>query len=319
LALALSKIAIQSTNEFQMDSMFGFVMAGAYALALLALDRNLLPLPAAAAIVATAAAFLGLGKNEWSLVLALACFGSVMLVAIAERLGFLGKEHKQRFFVSLSATAIGLILGNLASYLFDPKLYASGWGLLADMVRKASIAGGASGSRFIEVNLDRIGFINVHLLLIFFIAWRLVVSRSKISPVVLLASLFGVGLFAAFFISTWGSYPRYFAPAFATLSVVAIWLYLEQPTGTAASVIGAMALAWLAVAGVQYGRDPALARNSTYGIRDITALIKPGCAILLPVEDAYRRKDVDFVHSGWGYEGAVEAAQQFGGRVCPRN
>jgi hypothetical protein len=317
LAYALSPIAIQATNEFQMDSMFGFVMAGGYALALLIFDRNTLPLPASAALVAIAAAFLGLGKNEWSLVLTLACFGSVVLLVIAVPLGYLRKQPSQRFLVCLCATMVGLTLGNLASYLFEPTFYNSGWDLLARMVRGESIASKSGRDRFIEISRERLDYIQVHLFLIGFIGWRLVARRSEISPVIVLASLFGLGLFAAFFISTWGVFPRYFAPALAVLCIVSTWLFIEQPVGRAATALGAAAFVWFAVAGVRYARKPALAQISVHGTVDVSSWVKPGCATLMPVEDAYRRKDVDFVHTGMGYEGAAEIAGQFGGRLCP--
>lgn len=315
-ALALSPIAIQSSNEFQIDSMFGFVMAGAYALSLLAFDRRLVPPPVSIVFIAVAAAFVGLGKNEWTLVLALACFGTLVLTWFVDRIGYLEDGQWHRLATCLLPTLGGLVLGNLASYLFEPALYTSGWALLTDMVGKASIADEAGRARFIEVNAARRTFIQVHLLLLVFVASRMITSW-RVSPALMLACLFGAGLFGAFLISTWAAYARYFAPAFAALSVVGIWLYVDRPTNKLATAIGALACCWLAVAGVRFALSSNLARSSIYGIRDISALTSAGCAALLPVEDAYRRKDIDFVHIGWGYQGAVAAARDYGGRVCP--
>jgi hypothetical protein len=317
-ALALSPLAIQGSNEFQIDSTFGFLMAGAYALALLFADRNERHPIFGFLAVAAASAFLGLGKNEWTLVLIIA-WGMLLALALMMSLVFRrGDEHqRRRFLVCLSGTLIGLGVGNLASYLFEPALYISGWQLMADMIRTASAVSDAARNHFFEVNKERLRFTQAPIFLIVFMAWQVALRRSKFSPCLMLASIFGVGLFSAFFISTWGSFARYFAPALAALSVVMVWLYVERPPKASSLLACILASCWLAVAGVRLAYSAELARISIHGIRDVRPNPDAKCALLLPVEDGYRRKDLDFAHTGLGYQGAEEFAQQFGSHVCP--
>jgi hypothetical protein len=315
-ALALSPLAIQGSNEFQLDSTFGFVMAGMYALALLFADRaERFPILGFLAI-ATASAFLGLGKNEWTIV-AVAAWGALLIVRLAIRLARGPDEDHQhrRFLVCVSATILGLCAGNLASYLFEPTLYVSGLELIVRMVQGSSVASGADGSRFVEINMERLQFTQALLFVIAFMAWPAVLGRLPSSPGLMLASLFGLGLFLAFFLSTFAAFARYFAPALAALSVALVWLYVERPPRGAALVICTVASCWVAWTGIRHAHSYWLARSSIYGVRDIHP--RPDCALLVPVEDGYRRKDLDFVHLGWGYQGAEKMASQFGGHVCP--
>lgn len=317
-AHALSPLAIQGSNEFQIDSTFGFVMAGAYALALLFADRNEhQPIFGFLAVLATSA-FLGLGKNEWTLVLVIA-WGILLAMWLTTSLvSHLGDDHQsRRFSLCLSATFLGLGIGNLASYLFEPALYTSGWELMAEMVKTASIASDAGRNHFVEINKERFRFTQAPIFLIVFIVWQLALRRSRFSPGLILASIFGFGLFSAFSISSWASYARYFAPASAALSVAMVWLYIERPFKAATLLACTLASCWLVVAGVRFAHSTDLARISIFGIRDIRTGPDAKCALLLPVEDAYRRKDLDFAHIGWGYQGAEELAQKFGGHVCP--
>lgn len=317
-ALALSPLAIQGSNEFQIDSTFGFLMAGVYALALWYADRKERhPILAFLAVV-IASAFLGFGKNEWTLVLFIA-WASLLALRLATSLASHQDDELQsrRFFLCMNATVLGLGVGNLASYLFEPALYISGWELMTDMVKRASIASDTGRNHFIDVNKGRFRFTQAPIILIVFMAWQAASRRLQFSSALILASIFGLGLFSAFFISTWGAFPRYFAPALAALSVAVVWLYIERPFKVAALLACTLASCWLAVDGIRFAQSAALARSSIFGIRDIRPNLDAKCALLLPVEDGYRRKDLDFAHSGWGYQGAEEFAQKFGGHVCP--
>jgi hypothetical protein len=317
-ALAISPLAIQGSNEFQIDSTFGFAMAGGYALALLFADRKERHPIFGFLAVLLASAFLGLGKNEWTIVLIVA-WGILLAVGVTTSfVGRHGDEHQsRRFLLCLSATFLGLGVGNLASYMFEPALYLSGWELMAEMVKKASITSDAGRNHFVEVNKQRLRFTQAPIILIVFMTWQVVLRRFQFSPGLILASIFGFGLFSAFFISTWGSFPRYFAPALAVLSVAIVWLFIERPFKAATLLACTLASCWLAVGGVRFAQSTQLARSSISGIRNIQAKPDAKCALLLPVEDGYRRKDLDFAHIGWGYEGAEETAQKFGGHICP--
>lgn len=317
-ALALSPIAIQSSNEFQVDSTFGVIIAGAYALALIAAERSAQRPMLGGGLIVLAAAFIGLGKNEWTLMLLLSCAAMMVLLPLGSHLGYCGAEFRKLAVFCLSATLGGLAVGNLASYLFEPTLYTSGWHLLFSMAGKASAFGAGGWARLTRVTAERLPFIQVHLVLMAYILWRLVAERDRLSAPLVLASIYGAGLFAAFFLSTWGPFPRYFAPAFSVLCVVAGWLYANDTSPSRiVSVASFLVCGWIAVTGVQLAYGKELAERSVFGKRDISAMVRPGCAVLIQVDDVYRRKDVDFVHSGWGYEGAVEGAKRYGGVVCP--
>jgi hypothetical protein len=314
LALALCPISIKSSNEFQIDSLFGFVMAGAYALALVAAGSNMVGGLAGAALVMLGAAFVGLGKNEWTLVLLLASIGSMVAIKLLDLAGYPLREPRALLRLSL-ATLVGLGLGNLANYLFEPGLYMSGWWLLSQMVTSKSIVGDAGRASFLTVTAQRLPFIRPLLFLIAFIGWRSIVDRRQLSPAVVLGSLFGFGLFGAFFISTWAAFPRYFAPAFAALSVVATWQYTRQTASAATLIVCTLVSCWFGIAGFLYARSDKLAAASASGIHDLPSGSGTDCAVLVPVEDAYRKK-LDFVHRGYGY-GAAGIAERYGGRLCP--
>jgi hypothetical protein len=318
IGFALCPLSVQGSNEFQIDSTIGFVAVGLYTFALWFAARNKRYSFFGAIAIVAASIFIGLGKNEWTLVLVIAC-GCLLVIGLVLRvIGKSNERQMRNILICVGATILGLEIGNLLSFLYEPIHYASGWNLLTQMIGSSSVASNAGRSRFIEINLERLPFTQVLIFVILFLTLQVVLKRPPVSIWLTLGSVYGLGLFAAFFISTWGPFPRYFAPGFAVLSIIMVWFYveqIEQPLSPAALLICALASCWFAIDGVQFAQSDELANRSIYGIRKN---IEPriDCALLLPVEDAYRRKDLDFAHAGYGYDGAEQIMQRYGGHVC---
>ncbi|MCX7010175.1 MAG: hypothetical protein NTY53_23545, partial [Kiritimatiellaeota bacterium] len=317
LALAASPMALNCSNEFQLDSFFGFVMAGSVVLALAVWDKGCLHPRASRALFFLASAFLGLGKNEWSLVLLVALILLLLYACIPCLAG--DAIWRRQAWACVGWSLLGLLAGNLVNWLFEPQLYMSGWNLLYYMVGHASLAKSACAVRFGQLTLDRLPFIQVHVALLLYLAWRFLAVKPAPSPTCLLAGAFGAGLFLAFFFSTWDSIPRYFAPAFIALSATALWAHATWPRNATqpAVLITMCVFAWWGYSGYAFAHSENLRNQCVYGVHSVTVPKTVDNIPLLRVEDAYRRPELDFVHSSCGIEEARRLIRDYGSHKHP--
>ncbi|MGO4666592.1 hypothetical protein [Bosea sp. 2RAB26] len=324
VGLAISPIAIQSTNEFQIDTFQGFLTAAAYAMAVLLVyagqskayqPGNLLNVQNL--VVVIAAALVALGKNEWALVLAIACICTLVALSLSPILWRVDANARTAGLTAVAATVIGLVAGSGLSILVDRELWMSGWGLLFGLIPKFHAFGSSQDSDALwRVTSLRLPFILCHLLLMAYIMLKILVALKRGSPALLLVFLFGFGLFAAFFLSTWGPYPRYFGPAFGVLAVTAVWLLVrENQRSLLDPVFGFALLGVLGWQGIELATGDNIRQHNQHGISEFRAS-SADCVPLIPLEGVYRSPNIDFAHFGWGYEGASAILSRYGRTVC---
>lgn len=311
-ALALSPMALDGSNEFQLDSYFGFIMVSAYALALFLWEKNSAHPCVGRGLVFCAAAFLSLGKNEWTLVLAVAALCVAALAALCWY--FDNKSWSRPAWDCTAWTLAGLAAGNFGSWAFEPTHYVSGWTLLQNMICGASVVKPACLEQFGRLTWARMPFIQVHGAMLLYLAARLLTGKPLPSPRCLLAGVFGFGLFLAFFCSTWGNFPRYFAPAFIGLAVTSVWVCVDWPRALprATAFLALVVSGWLLFTGHVYAHSPTLAAVCVHGQHAEFPATGPDGLRLMLVDDVYRRKNVDFIHLQIGVDGARALRKQYG-------
>jgi hypothetical protein len=311
-ALALSPMALDGSNEFQLDSFFGFIMVSAYALALFLWEKNSTHPRLGRGLVFCAAAFLSLGKNEWTLVLAVAALCVAALATICWY--FENKIWSRQAWDCTAWTLAGLTVGNLGSWAFEPAHYVSGWTLLHGMICGASVVKPACLEHFGQLTWARLPYIQVHGVMLLYLAARLLIGKPLPSPRCLLAGVFGTGLFLAFFFSTWGNFPRYFAPAFIGLAVVSVWVCVDWPhkLPRVACMLALGLFGWFFYTGHVYAHSPTHASVCIHGQHAQLPAAGPEGLRLILIDDVYRRKDVDFIHLQLGVDGARKLRKQYG-------
>lgn len=93
--LSCAPISIYNSNEFQMDSFWGFLMIGLFFLAFINYYRYKKVFPGI--LLFLSSAFIGFGKNEWSVMLISSCILILLLYVIIQRFV---KKKSLIFFLS---------------------------------------------------------------------------------------------------------------------------------------------------------------------------------------------------------------------------
>ncbi|MBN1585115.1 hypothetical protein JW899_01975 [Candidatus Uhrbacteria bacterium] len=216
---SVTPIAINNSNEFQLDSLFGVLAFGLLGLSIGLGVFRVTTYKLFLFFVFIACFFVGIGKNEWTLAMGLALGAGLLWVIVRKRLfGVVGNSRDDYWL--LVSIFVGLAFGNLASYVFEPSLYLSGWKLLSSMAQKQTLFGSAGLMQLKTVTRERFVYIFPLLVTILFIGIHFLKRPRSFAFPLLFGYLVSLALFFSFFFSTWGSYPRYFAPSFIVLLTV---------------------------------------------------------------------------------------------------
>jgi hypothetical protein len=223
LAVAISPVAIFTSANLQLDGSVGVLMNGAFALGLLFFlsgnSRNIIKY----IILFAASFFLATGKQEWSMVLIVALFVVAAYLAIIKVRSSV--KVKQDVFMLLSII-VGLIAGNVFSYLIESNCYMGGLEVFWRFSKIEDIAdGNMKPGRWIQLTLNRLEWIDTIIALIAISGLFVFMKRDKIKPVEILLWVYGLGLFAAYFMSSWNSEPRYFAPSLVVMLIAVIAVF----------------------------------------------------------------------------------------------
>ncbi len=320
--LAFSPIAINNSNEFQLDSLQGLTMVGCYTFVLSLFTLGMLSRKVALPAVFLSAAFLGLGKNEWSTLLVLSLLGGAAYPAVCRFFFPREKVHFRFHGILLAVSFAGCFFGNLISYYYEPGNYLSGWHLMMNLSQKETLFSGARFVKFAYMSYYRLPYILPLMLMILYATYLVFRQIPKIEFALLLNYLLSILLFSSYFFSTWAEYPRYFAPAFVSLLITCTALHLRHGTlfGRKTVLSWILVFCSLSLLSLSYLANDKIAGKHIYGTRDIRELTQDtGCVYLLPVEDAMDRKDIDFIHSSVGYEEAERIAARYGRKMCEGN
>ncbi|MCZ6493160.1 MAG: hypothetical protein O6933_03685, partial [Planctomycetota bacterium] len=308
-AAAASPIAVVTSTELQVDGSVGALMVGVMAAATCLAARGVLPVSVTYATLFIAAAVLGLGKQEWSLALVAALgLWFPALFALRKWTGRTIRLH----VVAAAVILVGLLLGNLLSYLYDPENWLGGIGVMRRIAGRATIATGAGTSHWLEVTAERLN----DLATIFALGVCLLILLARhiktVEPYALLGLFLAGGLFGGYFISSWASYPRYFAPSLLAMAFTLLAVLPANPDRVAQRVLLATAMVLVLHSAVFIaGRIGSTPRQV-----HLPESVSRECVSLLQAGDVWNKPDIDFVARSLGPEGAKAHLARYGKTLC---
>lgn len=307
--LSLTPLALYNNSEFQLDSLFGLLMVGIFALLMWIYSLKLVSNKLIMFLIFFSAVFIGLGKNEWSLLLFISVF-----------IAFVFSRNKIIDYKTCLSILLGCFAGNVVSYLFEPRLYLSGWNLLLGMSQHNTVFS-KGVSRFLDMNVIRSPYTNTCLFLIAYCLYYVWKNIKSVNFPIMLSFIYGSLLFFSFFFATWGWSSRYFAPAFICLSVTAIAIFLND-TKThfllrKIPILLVVIIVYFSVQTVWFYR--VMGNRFDYGKRDISNILREvnDCVPIIPTEDVMFKQEIDFIHSHEGIEDTKMFVEKYGKKLCP--
>lgn len=321
-ALVVSSVpaSLCTSIELQLDGAVGVALCGLCALGLVCVDRFGIS-RRILALAAFGSFLVGLGKQEWSLALLAAC-GTLFLPSSAgsgtrKGLGF--------------ALLLGLIAGNLSSFLFDPVNYLGGLDVMKRIVAANGTVATSGMDRALGVLLARLRLLAPLLVLIGVVAVWLTREREwyRVSPAWRVAYGFAITLTAGYIGSVWSDMPRYFAPAHAVLLVALVALIagskLQLPrmaVGFAGIILFALTVDTAVFVGSSIRRHVYVA--SVPGIQlppnnswtSDGAATRGDCVPLIHSGAVYDKPDREFVNGSTGAEDARRILARYGRKLC---
>ena len=325
-ALAATPVALYSSNEVQTDSSSGFLLVALFFMGAVIAQSPETSRPARMLALLVGSFAAGLGKNEWTFCLA----SALLFTAIAHpvinyvlvrrlKVELIGPAHDA--LSMLCTAAVGLACGNYASYLLDPPDYFGGWSLLYRMMFRATVLSGDTGTWWTYF-MGKIPYISFHFIVDAAIVVQLLRRPQTYSAVVLLAVMFANALFWSYVISSWGSFPRYFAPAYIGLGASFLIILMRLPVQDARSWTVMATIVLVALQSVYYQRTSQywlLGRGNT----DIPAWVSKydsnptRCVLVVDYSFVLDRPNVDFIHAPNGRDFADQYLAKIGRAACP--
>jgi hypothetical protein len=323
--LEMAPVALYSSNEVQTDSSTGFILIALFFMGALVAQSPETGRPARLLALFVGSLAAGLGKNEWTSCLAAALLFTALahplihcLLVRRLKVDLIGPAHDA--LPMLCIAAAGLAVGNYASYLLDPSDYIGGWQLLGRMIFRATVLSGDTGTWW--TYFEKIPYILFHLIVDASILIHLLRRPQIYSATILLAFMFANALFWSYVISSWGSFPRYFAPAYIGLGATFLIILMRLPTrdGWSWTVVATIML--VALQSAYYQRTThywRLWRGNT----DILAWITKHennperCVLVVDYSFVLDRPNVEFIHAPYGRDFVDQYLTEIGRSACP--
>jgi hypothetical protein len=324
--LAMTPVALYSSNEVQTDSSSGFVFVALFFIGAVIAQSSETPRPVGTLALLVGSFAAGLGKNEWSF-----CLGAaILLTALAHPLidhvlarsrgiDLIGPAHDA--LPMLLAAGIGLVCGNWANYWIDPVNYLGGWALLGDMIFRASILSGDTPSWWTSFT-ERFPYVLFHFIVDASILIQLLRRPQAYSSSLLLAIAYANALFFSYLISSWGSFPRYFAPAYIGLGASFLMVLARLPAQEARNWTVTATIVLVALQSLNYQRTFhywRLWRGNTYVPAWVTKYENnpERCILVVDYSFVLDRPNVEFIHAPNGREFVEEYLTKTGRAACP--
>ncbi len=324
--LALAPVALYSSNEVQTDSSTGFILIALFFMGALVAQSPETGRPVRMLAIFFGSFAAGLGKNEWTSCLAAALLFTVLAHPLIHhmlvrrlRVDLIGPAHEA--LPMLCTAAIGLAGGNYASYLLDPTDYIGGWDLLRSMIFRATLLSGDT-STWWTYFVGKFPYILFHFIVDASIMIHLVRRPQAYSATVLLAIVFANALFLSYLISSWGSFPRYFAPAYIGLGATFLIILVRLPIRDSWSWTVMATIMLVALQSAYYQQTThywQLWRGNT----DIPAWISKyednseRCVLVVDYSFVLDRPNVEFVNAPNGREFVDQYLTKVGRIACP--
>lgn len=220
----LSPLAIKSSIHLQTDSTSGVIFCGLAALLFLLGVRWDLSAHSKGVLFFLGGVFAGAGKQEWSFALLLA-----MVLTAALRRAF-KRKFSEEPVTAFYWIATGLLLSNLASYLFDPANYTLGLHYIKVFSKVTDVSKADWNlSHWLGLMQYRMPFLSVCVVFLAVSLYFLVAGRH-LSPANCLVTSFGFFLMAGYILSDHNAQLRYFAPSLVVLTVALVMVLPVQLT-----------------------------------------------------------------------------------------
>ena len=189
--------------------------------------------------------FTGLGKNEWGIVYFVAITAYIIIEFIRKKFWNAPISSKEIAKISIIG-CLGSILGNVLNYLFDPVNYLGGLKLLGVMVQNFSLLGSKStqviiptesvfnitmfnsNANWYKITIERLEYVFPLIILIIILVYWFIRNCKNIHTIITLSLLYALALFSSFFISSWGTFVRYFAPSLVGIVTTFCLFILSQ-------------------------------------------------------------------------------------------
>ena len=206
-AITISVPAIKMSVSVQIDGSVGVLLSGILSIAIITYALKTFPKQICNFFLFLGSIIFGFGKNEWSLALLVSIILSTIFILIgSHKMQFI--QERKSWFSFLGIIFIGLIIGNIISFLFDSVNYLAGFGVMFRF---------SKASTFFNVlnMIKRASYTYVNILILFFLFFALIRSIRKPDFFLFFIFTFSTMMFVAYFVISWATDPRYYAPSLA--------------------------------------------------------------------------------------------------------
>jgi hypothetical protein len=285
-------------------------MNGLLGLLLLVRARRSVSAPWFLSALLLATFFLSLGKQEWSIVLVIA------LTMWGGYLAFLKLRSEQDVTAEaamLGVMFVGLVLGHLYSYKVDPVNYLGGSDLIVQMTKTQTVAAESGFDVWRKRTGRRLPMLLTNLALIGAAGVVAIPRWKSLPPTSLLLLLFGLGLFGAFFVSSWETDPRYFAPSLLVLTMSVVAFFPQAISWRTQMTLAGIILFVFGHSAYLFVRSRPMITEPNWLARGPQQ--QENSILLLPTGQGWNKPGIDFAGSSLGFEGAIGFAKKYGKSV----
>jgi hypothetical protein len=203
------------------------------------------------------------------------------------------------------------------SYFFDPVNYMAGWNLVIRMSSGASILGQNGFENFVRITKERGIYLYAPALLLIYSSLELIKCK-RIHVEILMLYFICLAFFFSFFFSTWGPYPRYFAPAYIAIIILSGIIYannFQRFKINVKSVVFLILMLLICVSGLKYSRSYQIRDQHSSGLNQLPAI--PTCLYHSPIELTYEGGNkINFIVSGLERTFAEAVASKHNLKIC---
>ena len=316
IAVVISPIALKTSWNLQVDGSVGVLMNGLFSLAVILLLKNNSMNPLTGAILFATSIFLGLGKQEWSMVLLVAIVISAVYFSMLNRKT---SQPVKPYYIMLLIILAGSIAGNIIGYLSLPDAYMGGFKVLWSFSRAQQVLDSQPATqaiRLLNLTMSRLPWICTSIALIAISGVSMLRNRRWPKPVEFFLFVFGLGLFGAFFISLHNSEPRYFAPSLIVLTLATVAIFPQKMNKRFCVIITSIVFIMFASSGAfLYARIVKRPVKNYFDVK--TMPMSPGQAAIISPAVAWNKMELDFVSYYTGRGGATWYCRKYNKELYP--
>jgi hypothetical protein len=319
---AISPLAVTGSTALQTDASSGAILVGLLPAVVLAYRSRGISRSAFPWAAALGGAVTGLGKQEWTLALCAA------LLATAAYTIFPSKRANEASteLRGVIAIAFGLLLGNIASYLYDPINYLGGFDVMRRFTGSTGYATRMPATEFAALVAKNGTFLVAPFALIAFLAVSAPRWLSRRDEWAFLLASYGSALLAGFLGSIHvmtRNELRYFVPSLIVLlcAAVAVFPRARDPIWHRAAAAAAILATIVPSATSLWNQARTAEASQKFYAAWIDKMVRQRlgdghCVPVLPSAYAYRAS-FDFVSEGIPQEHQEAFAARVGLPLCP--